>query len=168
MWKERNQRHTRVVTCDINGSEPYVLVDDGDVSHYTWKSEDELLCFTVHGDGLGKYYLYKDKTTSKSVVGEGVLRLDGHPSYSPDQNFLLLDTYPDRYGDRNLLLYDLRNDSLIRLGAFFSPRQFSGDLRCDLHPRWSPSGRYVVFDSSHERQRQIYIVELPKIMRKLN
>jgi len=165
IWKKGDQRHTRIITCDIDGGNPYVLVSDGVASHYTWKDEDELLCVIVNAKrGERQYYLYKDKTRFKSIVGGGILNLDGHPSYSHDSRFILTDTYMDRYGCLNLLLFDVETMKLRKLGAFHTPANFVGELKCDLHPRWSPSERYVAFDSAHNGKREMYVMDISALI----
>lgn len=160
VWLKEGERYTRLITCNADGSEPYALINEGHVSHYTWKSSDEILCFSTHANTGMKYHLYRDKTSYKEVVGDGLLVMDGHPSYSPGDHFILTDTYPDRYSDRHLLLFDVAHKQLIDIGGFFSPYKYKGELRCDLHPRWSPSGSYIAFDSAHEGRRSLYIFTL--------
>jgi hypothetical protein len=160
VWLQEKTRYTRLITSNPDGSELYALVNEGHVSHYNWRSNDELLCFSTHANSGTKYYLYKDKTERREVVGEGIFDGDGHPSYSPDGEFLITDSLPDKFGDRHLLLLKLEDNSVRRLGSFFSPFNYVGELRCDLHPRWSPSGRYVAFDSAHEGKRSLYSLRL--------
>jgi len=45
-----------------------------------------------------------------------------------------------------LLLYDYNDDKLIVLDREYNPVRVDGETRCDLHPRVSPSGRYVSID----------------------
>jgi len=165
IWKNGSERHTRIITCNTDGSEPYILVSDGVASHYTWKDQDTLLCIILNARrGEKRYCLYKDRTTAKSVIGSGVLNLDGHPSYSHDRKLLLTDTYMDKYGCLNLLLFDVQKAKLIKLGAFFTPTSFVGELKCDLHPRWSPSGRYVALDSAHNGKREMYVMDISALI----
>ena len=165
IWKKGSKRHTRVITCDMGGSEPYILVSDAVASHYTWKDQDTLLCIILNARRREKRYcLYKDRTTVKSVIGRGVLDLDGHPSYSHDRRLILTDTYMDKYGCLNLLLFNVEKESLTKLGAFYTPTSFVGELKCDLHPRWSPSGRYVVFDSAHNGKRELYVMDISALI----
>jgi hypothetical protein len=37
----------------------------------------------------------------------------------------------------------------------------SGDMRCDFHPRWNPSGNKICFDAvdTATRTRQMHLVE---------
>jgi dipeptidyl aminopeptidase/acylaminoacyl peptidase len=57
----------------------------------------------------------------------------------------------------------VNDEARISLGKFHSDEQFRGDIRCDLHPRWSPDGSTVSFDSVHEGDRQIYLVDVSDI-----
>ena len=41
----------------------------------------------------------------------------------------------------------------------------SGDVRCDLHPRWSPDGKIVTVDSIHDGRRAIYQLDLSPIIK---
>ena len=158
IWLQKDMRYTRLITCNPDGSDLYALINEGHVSHYTWKSVNEILCFSTHADTGMKYHLYKDRSEWKEVVGEGVLNEDGHPSLSPDRKYLLTDTYPDRYGDQKLLIYNLGSGALKEVGSFFRPFSYRGELRCDLHPRWSPSGQSIAFDSAHQGKRGIFLV----------
>ena len=62
-----------------------------------------------------------------------------------------------------LFLYTIKRNARISLGEYHSDRLYRGDIRCDLHPRWSPDGHYVTFDSVHEGTRQIYIIDVSEI-----
>ena len=50
------------------------------------------------------------------------------------------------------------------IGRFFAPRELDGEIRCDLHPRWSRDGTQVCLDSVHEGTRQMYVVEVRDIV----
>ena len=53
----------------------------------------------------------------------------------------------------------------IDIGQFYSPPELTGDLRCDLHPRWNRAGDQVCIDSAHEPGglRQVYIIDVGAI-----
>ena len=58
------------------------------------------------------------------------------------------------------MLYDITENRKILLGKFQHEEQFTGDVRCDLHPRWATDGKTITFDSVHEGTRQIYCIDL--------
>ena len=54
--------------------------------------------------------------------------------------------------------------ALARHVAFFrSPPAYTGDVRCDLHPRWSRDGRAVCVDSTDDGTRQVYVLDVGAI-----
>ena len=63
-----------------------------------------------------------------------------------------------------LFLYDPQENRKVNLGLFHSDARFTGDIRCDLHSRWSPDGRTISFDSVHEGDRQIYLADVSHIV----
>jgi hypothetical protein len=55
-------------------------------------------------------------------------------------------------------------DRRIDLGQFLSPPGYTGEWRCDLHPRFSPDGKKVVIDSTHEGNgRQMYLIDIKDV-----
>lgn len=160
VWLILNKRFTRLITSDLDGNDPYVLYNEEHVSHYTWKSDLEILCFSTHRNSGSRYHLYTDKNIDYKIIGNGLLCEDGHPSFSPNKELIITDTYPDKYGERNLLLYNDSKQSLNNIGKFYSPFKYQGESRCDLHPRWNRTGSHVVIDSAHEGQRGMYILKI--------
>ena len=165
-WKSKagSMEKTRMYTAAPDGSDMYCLSDHGIVSHYTWKDDNHLLAWAAHPLAGQKYYLYEDKTNHVTVVGDGVLTEDGHPSYSSDDRWILTDTYPNSRRCRDLLLFDTRDLKRYDLGRFFVPYAFDGPIRCDLHPRWSPNGEEVCFDSVHEGKRRMYTMDVSSLV----
>lgn len=111
-----------------------------------------------------------------------------------NRNWFVCDNYPDNHdGIRTLFLYSLKDDKKIDLGKFkmindkpnikesiailkgtdesilkaVGLESFiftRSGLHCDLHPRWSPNGKMVAFDSIHEGDRQIYMIDVNDIL----
>ena len=52
----------------------------------------------------------------------------------------------------------------ILIGKFYSPLKFNDYNRCDLHPRWSPEGKYISIDSAHQGDRRTYLIDVSKII----
>ena len=159
LWIKDERQHNRLITCDRDGPNLYVLENKGPVSHYSWKSDTELLV-TVCRKNKGTHYVsYRDLSDERTVIGRDLLFKDGHPSYSPDGSLLLTDTYPDKYREQHVLLYT-SGGKLVELTRFFSPVPFRGEVRCDLHPRWDRTGQNVCVDSAHDGRRALYVIGL--------
>jgi hypothetical protein len=45
-------------------------------------------------------------------------------------------------------------EMLLSLGFYRSEEIFRGEIRCDLHPRWTPDGRGLTIDAVPEGDRQ--------------
>ena len=131
------------------------------ISHFDWIDADRILIST---DVLGQGMQFVEFTVGQgdfAPFGDGQLPSDGHASLSPDRRWLVCDTYPmgpERLSD--LMLYDVRRRAKVTLGKLHSPEPFRGDIRCDLHPRWSRDAKTVSFDSIHEGSRQIYLADI--------
>jgi hypothetical protein len=160
IWLKDRKRYTRMLTADLDGRNICALANEGLVSHYAWKSQKEILCFGRHKETGMKYHLYRDRTQDRIVIGKDDLKEDGHPSYSFDGRDILTDTYPDADGFRHLLCFDGRREKLNHSAALYSPFFLKGMHRCDLHPRWSPSGKMIAFDSAHDGKRALYTLQL--------
>lgn len=159
LWLHRNVRYSRLITANCDGSDLFCLSDYGMVSHFTWKDDASLLAWARRPQG-DRYYLFHDLSEKVEIVGNGVLKEDGHPSFSPNQKNILTDTYPDKERMRSLILYDMEYNRKMILGRYFAPFKFDGVLRCDLHPRWSRNGKHICFDSVHEGYRAMYILPI--------
>jgi hypothetical protein len=158
---------TRLFTASIDGTDIYLLNPNRMNSHYDWRDDEHLLIWArVPGSTIEnpvhRFILFRDRTKQFWIVGEGILTADGHCSYSPDRKWILTDTYPDKNNLQSLLLFDPENEKLIELGRFFSPPVFRGEIRCDLHPRWSRDGKAICFDSTMDGMRRVYVMEIER------
>ena len=159
---------TRLFTAAPDGSDVFCVADHEMVSHFDWRDETRILAWArQHGEG-DHYYLFTDRTREREMVGPDVLTCDGHCSYSPDRRWILTDTYPDHRHLRTLILYRPEDNLRIDIGRFLSPPELQGEIRCDLHPRWSRDGMQVCFDSMHEGSRQVYVAEMDEVLRKFD
>ena len=84
---------------------------------------------------------------------------DGHPNIF-NEEWMLFDTYPNRSRIKSLNKLNLKTKEVVKIGEFFESFDFTGESRCDLHPRWSPKGDYIFIDSVHEsNNRKLYILK---------
>ena len=96
-----------------------------------------------------------------------MLKADGHCTYLPGHGseWILNDTYPDKDRNQKPHLYHVATGRVVPLGAFHSPKQYTGEWRCDTHPRSSRDGRKVCIDSPHaEEGRQLHLIDISGIV----
>jgi hypothetical protein len=156
----------RLFACNPDGSDLTCLLKAGFVSHYDWLDDNSVLIWAKDGGSAGHFWLVDDRRKSRSVAGDRVLVEDGHVSFSPDRQWVLNDTYPDRYDMRTLMLYRWANARRIDIARLHSPKsRWWGEIRCDLHPRWSRDGKQVCIDSVHTGERQMYVLDVGEIVR---
>ena len=159
----RGKQYTRMFTANSDGTDIHCVADHGMVSHFAWKDDKHILVWANHPLSGHRYYLIEDETENITIVGDGILTEDGHPSYSPNGKWILTDTYPNKGRLRTLILFDALNSKRIDIGIYKSPFKFDGPWKCDLHPRWNRDGTKVCFDSAHEGLRRIYVVDASSI-----
>lgn len=165
-WFDDNGRKwSRLISVNVDGSDIYILSDDNMVSHCIWKNSSEIVGW-MRKNGIGdRYFLLKDKSKEYSVIGDGLLIEDGHPSFSKDGKWMLTDTYPDKSRMSNLILFNLESNEIIKLGQFFSSFEYYGENRCDLHPRFNSDNLKITFDSVHTGVRELYEMDISKIIK---
>lgn len=160
---------TYTITANIDGSEPYVLLDDV-ASHLHWRDDENIMIYAnTYGDHVWGCYLFRDRTHEYLKFDpKNTMPGDGHCSFSPDRKLILNDTYYDGEGYITLYLYNIEEEKTAALAKIAS-RSYDEladvDMRCDLHPRWSADGSQISFDSVHEGHRHIYRIrmeDLPK------
>lgn len=168
-WFNGQRKYTRLITCNVDGSDMYVLSDDDMVSHCYWKNNSSILAFENKKKTGPGYYLMKDKTQNYIHCWPQFSN-DGHPSYSPDGSLIVTDSYPDRarVASINLMDGNERKKENTTIARVFAPFKYDNDTRCDLHPRWNHAGDKICFDSVFEGHRGLYVVNLKQDGEELN
>lgn len=156
-----NGQPTRVFTAAGDGSDRRLLSAHG-ASHWTWRDPEHVLIWAE-----GAYRLYRDDGS-----GEPIETLwehpNGHQSFVPgtDNEWLLTDTYP--HGDpprQELCLYHIPSQRKRVLTSLSTPKDYSGEWRCDLHPRLNRMATTVAVDSPHGGNgRQMYLLDIKDII----
>lgn len=164
-WFLNGVKYTRLVTCNLDGTDMYNLADDNFVSHCCWKNNEEILSYLKKEDGGKGYYLMRDRTHEYEKKWPELI-MDGHPTYSQDESLVVTDTYPNR--TRIQSIYIMQGNNVHRIARVFSPFKYKGDVRCDLHPRWSKDKSQICFDASLDGKRGIYSVEVPSVLNNSN
>lgn len=156
-WIKDKTKYTRLVTCSMDGTDLFNLSDDDYVSHCCWKNDTEILSYLNKHQGGKGYYLLKDRTSEYRRCWPQ-LAMDGHPTYSYDGKSVVTDTYPNR--KRIQSLYVMNGSRVKRVAQVFSPFKYGGNVRCDLHPRWSRDGKQICFDASFMGKRSVCLVNV--------
>jgi hypothetical protein len=163
--REGNGFSTRMFTADRDGKNLYILDPHGKTSHFIWRDPAHVLAWAWHPSlGKDRFYLYRDRTSEVEAIGPDVMTVNGHCTYLPGGRFILNDTYPDRERNQNVFLYEISTGKRIALGSFHAPKEYTGEWRCDTHPRYSHDGRLVCVDSAHAGGRQMYLLDLSEII----
>lgn len=156
---------TRAITANMDGSGLYPLNDSGEFSHFIWKGDDAICAWAIPDDGdKAGFFVFQDESKNYEAVGAGIMTHNGHNTYVPGTNdeWILNDTYP--LGEerlQELYLFHVPTQRKVSLGKFHEPKEFKGEWRCDLHPKTSQDGRFVIFDSTHGGDgRQLYKIDI--------
>ena len=149
----------RMFVADADGRNPRFITSSP--SHYTWRDNDTILCFT----SSAYRWFHADGKSNEPTPGQVLFNAtNGHQTFIPGTDWLLTDTYPEGGKDAEptqyVYLYQLKTGGKIIIGKFTSPPAYKGIWRCDTHPRLSPDGTKVTIDSPHENGRQIYLADI--------
>ncbi len=159
-------RYTAALTVNLDGTDlRCVLPYEWGASHFDWrdgksmvvtsqfqaKKNDWKHVFLADGASIASYIAYAPRK----------LKGDGHCHFSYDGEWMVTDTYPrGKQRMQTLYLMNTKTQQTEPLVSFHEPKQFRGEWRCDLHPRWSRDGKHICVDSTHTGTRQVYIVDL--------
>ena len=160
--------HTRMLTAAADGADVRVVDHSGYTSHLIWRDDTQILAWSRRAIDGDAFYLFQDQpdgTIPVKAIGKSLMLLNGHCTYLPNPEWILNDTYPqgeDRL--QQLYLYHVPENRRVDLGSFHALPAYTGPLRCDLHPRFSPDGHSVIIDSAHGGNgRQMYLIDITNV-----
>jgi hypothetical protein len=154
---------TGMYTVGMDGADlREVIPYDRSVSHFDWRNNREIVATCWPPDRTERsHVLLTDGEDDLRVLGGGKLDFDGHCTFSPDGQWIAMDRKDSRKLESELLIYHLDRDEVVSVGTFhMHERRFiKGDLRCDLHPRWSRTGDALCFDCLEPEKgtRQLHV-----------
>ncbi len=160
--------HTFLYTADIDGSHlrcPFPDFYWKGVSHQIWGRTPNEILVDANWQHTGNEYVVFDESIlpiRAKRISEGMGPM-GHLVFSPDGSKILADTYA-KDGKQRVGLVDVKSGQCRQIGSFehTQPSHVLGDVRCDLHPRWSRDGSLVSVDSIHQKHRGIYCRRIPQ------
>lgn len=161
-------RNTTAFTVDRTGENLRRCFPDGwGGSHFDWLSENELMITGRYMAESNAHILFTVGQDNYRRLGKGLLDYDGHGTFSPDGKYMVTDTYPGNgnLNEQKLYLMDMKSEAVLPLGRYIHPTGFRDngkDAQCDLHPRWSPKGDMIGFNSVTTGERQVYIIKLDR------
>ncbi|MBC7890257.1 MAG: hypothetical protein H7Z13_20470 [Ferruginibacter sp.] len=155
-------RNTTAFTINKDGTNlQRCFPDNWGGSHFDWLDDDQLMITALYDAKQDSHILFTTGKKDYKKLGKGPLDYDGHGTFSPDGNWMVTDTYPDKVTrDQNVFLLNMKADSVIAIGRFYTPKEYTGGWRADIHCRWSPKGDMIGFNSTHNGTRQVYIMKL--------
>ena len=159
--EEKRELESAMFTANVDGSELRQVIPFTKISHYDWLGDRRILATFRMKNGPEKYYLFTDGQEDYRTIGEDFFR-GGHPTFSPDRNWIATDSNDGRKREKTIMLYDMRTNKGQVLGSFPMREFMSGDLRCDLHPRWDRTGTAICFDALETQSwtRQLHVAQL--------
>lgn len=163
--EDYRKRNSRLMVWDSITNKLHTMPTTGMVSHYIWNHKYQIIayCSVKEGDA---HVLFDMANGSYTPILLGKLNMDGHQSMLTD-NIFITDTYPDRRRMASLFCVDAARQTMQRIAYVYSPKKFQTKdfhchIACDLHPRVSPSGKYVCFDSAYTGERGLSVMKLEK------
>ncbi len=156
------KRYSRLIIADPQDELAYICPNNsGHTSHYCWQGDDAVMIFGTHEGFAAHYHLYNLHDKTHTTIGEGALTQDGHPTWIDDMR-LITDTYPDYLRRQHLLYFDTQMARAQKLGSFYSPLNFTGEMRCDLHPRLNHHKNKICVDIIRNGRRAMCVVDIPR------
>ena len=158
------KRYTKMMVYDLQESQLIELPTQESGSHYVWNNKNQLLASCIiNGKSCHVLFNMADIDNYQIIAGD-ILNSDGHQSFITDTSFVT-DTYPDKYRMAKVYKVDVITQKVELLVSVYSPKKFQTKdfkchIACDLHPRVSPSGKYICFDSPRTGKRGLYIMPI--------
>jgi len=160
IWMKHGKRLSRAVTVDLNGENMWAISNQGWVSHYDWKGDKNLLLYAFQREADKAFYEYEDLTDNRKQIGEGLLFRDGHPTYNINKDDILVDAYSKDLKKQHLYLYNQKQSMVKLVHSSKTSLPDNREIRCDLHPRWSSSGKWIAIDTMENGKRVLSVLEM--------
>lgn len=160
-WYHKGKRFDRLML--FHNSELKILANDEMVSHMCWIDNFMLFGYLRFNGTAGFYFI--NINTGNIISCDELNALnngDGHPSCYKD--WIVIDSYPDKSRMQHLTLYNYKTKTIIPLLEVLQPLKYQGETRCDMHPRFSPDGKRIYFDTTYTGKRRLAFIDVSSII----
>lgn len=164
----RAGKPVQLVTMALDGSDVQLAMPDRlwrlGGHHPSWAPDGEHILMNLRPEGGQMAFVqFRYDGTELSAVAPGH-KGSGHPSFSPNSDYLMTDSYifegfMDRDGKVPLRLINLRENSEEVICPVYTNR-VEGFRRIDPHPVWEKTGRRVAFNACVGGKRQVVVADM--------
>lgn len=160
----KDMHNTWIMIYDVVNEIVSALPTQMSGSHYVWNDKNQIIASCII-DGKSCHVLYDVANFGDyKIIAADKVNSDGHQTWYSNTEFVT-DTYPDRRRMAKLYKINVKSEEVELIASLYSPKSFqTKDLHChiacDLHPRLSPSGKYLTFDSPRTGKRAFYVMKL--------
>lgn len=145
-WQSDNGGRNEVWVMRSDGTEAKQISTTGILAHFTlWSADSKAVLFRTTYDDIAQVVSVSIDTGD--VTGLGPVRGGSHMSFSPDRRLIM-----DVSGHEVLWVTTLGSGESRKVFSF------SDNTRID-YPRWSPDGRWILFDAVRSHGGDIWLVE---------
>lgn len=114
-----------------------------------------------HNNSFYQQYIFNE--AGKCVLNDQWintnLNIDGHPSFTFDEKYMLTDSYPNDLKYRRYIIYNIENKKSLILAKMLENSRH-GNVACDLHPKLSRDNQYVVFDTTSSGKHSMVLFQI--------
>lgn len=162
-WYQNGKRFDRLMLYQKGCLK--ILANDRMVSHMCW-IDDAMLFGYLQYDGNSGFYFINIHTGCISACDtlNNMNNGDGHPACYKD--WIVFDSYPDKSRLQHLTLYNFKTNEVIPIVEVFQALRYNGECRCDMHPRFSPDGKRVFFDTVYTGKRRLAYIDVSSITKR--
>lgn len=160
----KDMHKTWILVYDLKAKKIIKLPTQESGSHYVWNKKNEIIASCIL-EGKCCHVLFNVTSPDNyRIIAGDIVNSDGHQTFVSDTTFIT-DTYPDRRRMAKLYSIDIEKSSVSLIAEIYSPKKYQTSdvfchIACDLHPRVSPSKKYLCFDSPRTGVRSLYIMKL--------
>lgn len=159
-----NRRITKILVYDRELKKVIELPTQVSGSHYVWNNKNQIIASCIINNKSCHVLYDMNNINNYKLISPSILNQDGHQTFINDSVFIT-DTYPDKWRQCQLYIADINENSVKKILSVNSPKKFMSKTvynytDCDLHPRVSPSGKYVCCDTVHTGFRSLFVMKI--------